>query len=102
MFLLNSFRLLTTGVSGTDTGIVATPFAVPPSPDIEQQCIQLLDPPTCGLPESRQLWLFWMLSAISVNRIVFLRSTESSAHTPPRRLPKSSSSSSIGGGGGVV
>ena len=45
---------LTTGVSGTDTGIVATPFAVPPSPDIEQQCIQLLDLPTCGLPESRQ------------------------------------------------
>ena len=39
--------------------------------------------------------MFWKLSAIYVNRIVFLRSTEFSAHTPPRRLPKSSSSSSI-------
>ena len=65
------------------------------SPDIEQPCIQLQDSPTRGLPESRQPWLLWNLAAISVNRIVFLRSTESSSHTPPRRLPKSSSSSSL-------
>ena len=73
---------------------MATPFVVPPSPDIEQPCRQLQDSPTCGLPESRQPWLLWNLSAISVNQIVFFRSTESSAHTPPRRLPESSSSSS--------
>ena len=85
---------LTTGVSCSDTGIVATPFVVPPSPDIEQPCRQLQDSPTCGLPESRQPWWLWNLSDISVNRIVFLRSTESSAHMPPRRLPESSSSSS--------
>ena len=92
---VEQLQSLIMGVSGTDTGIGVTPFAVPPSPDIEQQCIQLLDPPACGLPESRQPWLFWKLSAISVKRTVFLRSTESSVHTPPRRLPKSSSSSSI-------
>ena len=86
---------LTTGVICSDTDIVATPFIVPPSPDIEQPCIQLQDSPTYGLPESRQPWLLWSLSAISVNRIVFLRSMESSAHTPPRRLPESSSSSSL-------
>ena len=85
---------LTTGVTCSDTDIVATPFVVPPSPDIEQPWIQLQDSPTCGLPESRQPWLLWNLSAISVNRIVFLRITESSAHTPPRMLPKSLSSSS--------
>ena len=67
---------------------------VPPSPDIEQPCRHLQDSPTCGTPESHQPWLLWSLSAISANRIVFLRSTESSAHTPPRRLPESSSSSS--------
>ena len=49
---------------------------------------------TCGLPEPHQSWLLWNLLAISVNRIVFLRSTESSVHTLPRRLPKPSSSSS--------
>ena len=38
--------------------------------------------------------MLWNLLAISVNRIVFLRSTESSAHTPPQRVPESSSSSS--------
>ena len=85
---------LTTEVTCSDTDIVATPFVVPPSPDIEQPCIQLQDSPTCGLPESRQPWLLWNLADISVNRIVFLRSTESSAHTQPWRLPKFSSSSS--------
>ena len=35
------------GVSCTDTGIVATPFVVPPSPDIEQPCRQLHDSPMC-------------------------------------------------------
>ena len=85
---------LTTGVTCSDTATKATPFVVPPSPDIEQPCIQLQDSPTCGLPEPRQPWLLWNVSVISVNRIVFLRRTESSAHTPPRRLPKSSSSSS--------
>ena len=78
----------------TDTDIEATPFVVPPSSDIEQPCIQLQDSPTCRLPEPRQPWLLWNLSAISVNQIVFLRSMESSAHSPPRRLPKSSWSSS--------
>ena len=73
---------------------MATPFVVPPSPDIEQQCRQLQDSPRCGLPESRQHWLLWKLSAISVNRIVFPRSTEPSAHTPPRELPEFSLSSS--------
>ena len=86
---------LTTGVTCSDTDIEATPFVVPPSPDIEQPSIQLQDSPMCGLPEPRQPWLLWNLSAISVNQIVFLRSTESSTHTPPQRLPKSSSSSSI-------
>ena len=32
---------LTAVVSGTDAGITATPFVVPPPPDIEQQCRQL-------------------------------------------------------------
>ena len=86
---------LTTGVSCTDTGIVATPFVVPPSPDIEQPCRQLQDYPMCQTPESRQPWLLWNLSTISFNRICFLRSQESSAHTPPRKLPESSSSSSL-------
>ena len=85
-------QTLTTGVICSDT--VATPFVVAPSPDIEQPCIQLQDSPTYGLPESRQPWLLWNLSAISVKLIVFLQSTESSTHTPPRRLPDSSSSSS--------
>ena len=48
---------LTTGVSCTDAGIVATPFVVPPSPDIEQLRRQLQDSPTCRTPESRQPWL---------------------------------------------
>ena len=61
---------LTTGVICSDTDIVATLFVVPPSPDIEQPYIQLQDSPTYGLPESRQPWLLWSLSAISVNRIV--------------------------------
>ena len=85
---------LATGVTCSDTDMEATPFVVPPFPDIEQPCIQLQDSPTCGLPEPRQPWLLWNLLAISVNRIVFLRNMESFAHTPPRRLPKSSSSSS--------
>ena len=63
---------LTTGVTCSDTDIEATPFVVPPSPDIEQPCIQLHDSQTCGLPEPRQPWLLWNLLAISVNRIVFL------------------------------
>ena len=85
---------LTTGVICSDANIVANPFVVPPSPDIEQPCIQLQDSPTYRLPESRQPWLLWNLSAISVKRIVFLRSTASSAHTPPLRPPDSSLSSS--------
>ena len=85
---------LTTWVSCIDTGIVATPFVVPPSPDIEQPCRQLQDSPMCRTPESRQAWLLWNLSAIGCNRIFFLRITECSAHTPPQKLPESSSSSS--------
>ena len=85
---------LTTGVSFTDTGIVVTPFVVPPSPDIEQPCRQLQASPMCRTPVSRQPWLLWNLSAISFNRIFFLRSPESSAHTPPRNLPEFSWSSS--------
>ena len=85
---------LTTGVSCTDTGIVATPFVVPPSPDIEQPCRQLQDSPMSRTPESRQPWLLWNLSAISFNRIFFLRNPESSAHTPPQNLLELSSSSS--------
>ena len=50
---------LTTGVICSDTDIVATPFVIPPSPDIEQPCIQLQDSPTYGLPESCQPWLLW-------------------------------------------
>ena len=46
---------LTTGVSCTDTGIVATPFVVPPSPDIEQPCRQLQDSPMCRTPEHASL-----------------------------------------------
>ena len=53
---------LTTGVTCLDTDIEATPFVVPPSPDIEQLCIQLQDYPTYGLPEPRQPWLLWNLS----------------------------------------
>ena len=87
-------QTLTTEVICSDTNIVATPFVDAPSPDIEQPCIQLQDSPTYELPESRQPWLFWNLSAISVKLIVFLRSTEPSTHTPPRRLPDFSSSSS--------
>ena len=85
---------LATGVSCTDTGIMATPFIVPPSPDIEQPCRQLQDSPMCRMPESRQPWLLWNLSAICFNRMFFLRSTESSAHKPPRKQPETSSSSS--------
>ena len=85
---------LTTGVSCIDTGIVATPFVVPLSPDIEQLCRQLQDSPMCRSPELRQPWLFWNLLAICCNRIFILRSTESSTHTPPRKLPESSSTSS--------
>ena len=69
---------LTTGVSCTDTSIVATPFVVPPSPDIEQPCRQLQDSPMCRTPDLRQPWLLWNLSAIY------------SAHTPPQKLPESS------------
>ena len=66
---------LTTGVSCIDTGIVATPFVVPPSPDIEQPCRQLQDSLTCWTQESRPPWLLCNLSL-------------------PRRLPVLSSSSS--------
>ena len=45
---------LTTGVTCSDTGIVAIPFVGPPSPDVEQLCMQLQDSLTCGLPEARQ------------------------------------------------
>ena len=74
---------LTTGVSCTDVGIVATPFVVPPSPDIEQLCRQLQDSLTCRMPESRQPWLLCNLSA------------NSPAHTLPRKVPEFSSSSSV-------
>ena len=74
---------LTTGVSGTVTGIVATPFVVPPSPDIEQPCRQLQDSPTCRTPESCQPWLLCNFSEIS------------STHTLPQKLPEFSSSSSL-------
>ena len=73
---------LTTGVSCIDTGIMATPFVVPPSPDIEQPCRQLQDSPTCRKPESRPPWLLGNFSVIS------------SAYTLSRRLPVFSSSSS--------
>ena len=46
-------------------GIMATPFVVPPSPDIEQPCRQLQDSPTCRTPESRPPWLLCNFSVIS-------------------------------------
>ena len=71
-------QTLTTGVSYTDTGTMATLFVVPQSPDIEQPRRQLQDSPTCRTPESQPPWLLVI----------------SSAHTLPRRLPVFSSSSS--------
>ena len=72
-FPVEQLQPLTTGVSGTYTGTVATPFVVPPSPDIEQQCRQLQDSPTSGLPESRQPWLITELSSSGVRSLPLTR-----------------------------
>ena len=74
---------LTTVVICTDAGIVATPFVVSPSPDIDKPCRQLQGSLACRTPESRQPWLLCNLSA------------GSSAHTLLRKLPEFSSFSSL-------
>ena len=79
---MGQIQPLSAVVSGTDAGITATPFVVPPSPDIEQQCRQLQDFRTCRTPESRQPPLLCSLSAVSSTR------------TLPRKPPEFSSSSS--------
>ena len=73
---------LSSVVSSADAGITATPFVVPPSPDIEQQCRQLQDFRTCRTPESRQPPLLCSLSAVS------------STHMVPWKPPEFPSSSS--------
>ena len=73
-------------VSSTDAGITATPFVVPPSPDIEQQCRQLQDFRTCRTPESRQPPLLCSLSAVSSTRMVPWK---------PPEFPSSSSSIAV-------
>ena len=86
---------LTAAVSSTDAGSTATPFIVPPPPDIEQSCKQLHDFLTYRTPESCQSSFWLSLSASSSaltlprNRAKFSSSSFSLDHYPPLRGNKS-------------